>query len=428
MPCPPIFLLISISVYILSSVFSDIRHKKQCRDTVGATSPSITWFSVQSLENMTPSGNHPNMLAKLPCQTTQFSTWSWKWNSKTPQLLDTGCYVPSITWFSKQSLENMTPSGEWGACPPLWRIENMTILWRMENKWPPPAPQNHETYAVQPACQTTKVRLPHGTSHNNKNSRGARERSFPDRWLDVARHGARPLQRLLRAGPDDVHPPQSEPPDRRRLVRGHQLVVNPGHKKGLSIVFQGSAKQSRTSQFCGYKYLRLNPNMDNPNSQIYNSKSSGNCISTSTMLFCSLIRNSILLNFTWYCLFRLSGTHLYLFACLKCQFLKQLGNELMRLASSCEWFFWEDFGPFVSFHSQVQQLRMVALTSQCLRNWPVDIARSFRARQTHPASTDSTAQWNMRWPCVTKSASPWAQPGLSKKKRSLCVAFVTTYQ
>ncbi len=70
-----------------------------------------------------------------------------------------GATPARITWFAEQSLENMTPCGEW-------------------RTWTPPP--NHRAHIHRPpcrVCQTTKVRLPRGSSTyqppNRKSARGS---------------------------------------------------------------------------------------------------------------------------------------------------------------------------------------------------------------------------------------------------------------
>ena len=80
-------------------------------------------------------------------------------------------------------------------------------------------------------------------------------------------------------------------------------------RKCNTIIFSWNFTQS--IEFL-YRFLPPNSNMDDLNSWIYNSKSCGNYISISMMLFGALdlkFAYIIQKNITWYCLFGLSGTH-----------------------------------------------------------------------------------------------------------------------
>ncbi len=97
-------------------------NKKQCRDTVGVTLPLITWF-----------GEHD------PLQRS-WRTWLPLWRTWR-------------TWSPHHTLKN---------------LENMTAPWKL---W------NIDTLASLP-CQTTKVRLPCGTSHNKGSGKDDVEETY----------------------------------------------------------------------------------------------------------------------------------------------------------------------------------------------------------------------------------------------------------
>lgn len=73
------------------------------------------------------------------------------------------------------------------------------------------------------------------------------------RRVHLAGHGARPVERLLRARADHVDASEAEAADGRALVRRHELLVNPADGHRDTVSFDLRILLTRGSVVCGNK-------------------------------------------------------------------------------------------------------------------------------------------------------------------------------